>query len=253
MAKKIKGKFGTYTNHGLGNVIRLNHEVIEEMTNIINNDKEIIKTHYLKVIERLDVFIKDKIGSYADADDFANYFFDKKKINEWGENLPKITEEEVLNSAIEYVKQLEEKLKTLTLEKQKEDNFLTTFKWLKQENSLIKLYQSLIASEFISENTKYDCFKYVFSNLAVNDLNDKIIWLKMGRNKNVNKKSISDLIIVLINKCYIEKKESLPKLLSYCFKSEKKELNFTYSNLSKEEDFSEHRIELENIVGNLNL
>ncbi|SDF29461.1 hypothetical protein [Epilithonimonas hungarica] len=109
MSKNKKLKLGTYSNDGLGMGladIQFSDEELKAANKIINEDLEKIKMDFTEQLSRLDGFIKNEIGAIPRAEDFVLWFFDKKRIRETGNYLSKITDEEIIDYAREYVEYL---------------------------------------------------------------------------------------------------------------------------------------------------
>ena len=246
---KKKIKLGTYSNKGLGvGLLDINYseEQFNRATEIVDADLKEINQDVKEQFERLDSFIKKEIGAIPRMNDFILWFFDKKKINQSGKKLPKITDEEIIHYAIQYV----ETLKNLIPKSNNEQFGLKSFKWLASEEELENLYYSLLKQEFIAE-IDFQFFKGIFSQSNCSDIVHKIIWLKNGLNKKPNKKSITDLIEVLEENNFIIYEGSIIKILNSCFKSRAEDFKFTHANRSKEGDYSQFRIDLEKIVKSL--
>ena len=72
-----------------------------------------------------------------------------------------------------------------------------TFKWIKESALIFKLKDAL-SEKFISHETTDIVFYSVFSNIPLSSINDKIVWTAYStKNKQVNKKSLIDLVSIL--------------------------------------------------------
>lgn len=250
MKKKTEIKFGTFSFDGLGLGLAENQftdEQLNRVNDIVNEDYKNIKIDILEQYKRLDEYIKQNIGAIPRADDFVEWFFDNKKIKQTGKNLPKIKDADIIKYAQIYINQLNELKTANEITKFKSD--LVSYKWLQSEEKLKVLYDGLIKEEFISALTNFDNFKIAFSGVSISSIDEKIVWLKMSKNKLPNKKSVSDFIAILEELKFINPiKENIPNILSHCFKSTKGELKFTHSNLSNFNGCSEYRLDLEKII-----
>lgn len=253
MKKKTEIKFGTFTFDGLGLGLAQNEFTDNDLNRaneIINEDFKNIKDDVLDQYRRLDIYIKNNIGAIPRADDFVEWFFDNKKINQTGKNLPKIKDAEIIKYAQIYVSQLDELKKSNEITKFNSD--LISYKWIQSEEKLKQLYNNLIAEKFVSTLTDFNTLSKVFSGTSINSIDNNIIWLKKSKNKFTNKKSISDFISILEELKFINPiKDNIPNILSHCFKSTNGVLKFTHSNLSNSNGCSEFRLDLERIIKNL--
>lgn len=241
-----KVEIGSFTNDGLASgfpeFTKKDNEKIKE---IFETDIERIKADFEAQLYRLDDYIKKNIGAIPRNEDFVNWFFDKKRFDEFGSNLPKITDDEIFENAKIYVKQLNNSL----LKKSDNKSVIKSLKWISSEDKMKRLMAKLIDSQFINSNTSFDNFSLIFKDDDIRLINEKIIWLKIGRNKMPSKKSISDFINILMRENYIEKvQENIPRILSSSFSSILGELTFTHSNLANDDEFSEFITDLEKII-----
>jgi hypothetical protein len=132
---------------------------------------------------------------------------------------------------------------------------LTVYKWEIDEDKLKLLYEKLM-DNFISSETTFETFKFLFSGRPINEAKEKIVWLKISRNKYPNKKSITDFIDVLIEKNIISIPNPIQKsekilILNTLFSSKDRELKFTNSNFTTSGKTSEFRWELERLINTL--
>lgn len=247
--KNVKGTVGTYSDElGTGLAHILSEETVSEGRKIVERDKTLIIEDIKVQINRLEVFLKNYIWAIPKVEDLANWIFDKKKITQTRDSLPRITDEEIIFYTKEYLNQLKNTADSY-------DNPLVNkefaLQWIGTREQLSSLYKTLIEEKFISPKTSLETFTAAFSNENPLGVNKKILWLKMGLNKMPNKKSISDLIDILIEKKLIEKPNVLTKVLSNTFCTLEGNTKFTHSNLAKEGSYSEYRKDLEKIVENL--
>ncbi len=134
-------------------------------------------------------------------------------------------------------------------------NEVLTYKWKIEKEKLILLYEKL-KDDFINPDTSFETFSFLFSEKPLKEAKTKIDWLKVAKNKQPNKKSITDLIDILASKSVIEKMEGLRKkdeitILNTLFSSNKKELKFSNSNFTSTENTSEYRMDLEDIINSI--
>lgn len=133
-----------------------------------------------------------------------------------------------------------------------ENEGLKTFEWLIDTDKIEVLYNKLI-NNFIDKGTSLEVFRKAFLNIELSEITEKIVWLKVSKNKHPNKKSISDLVNILSEKKVIanlelEQKKDLLTKLNTLFSSKDTNLIFTNSNLSKKGKVSEYYLVLEQIV-----
>lgn len=242
-----KVKLGTYSNGGLSvglANIEFSESDLEKMRQIIEKDEEAIRSNLKTLLYRLDDYLKKKIGAIPPEKDFVQWFFDKKKIYETGNKLPSISEKELIDYTKSYIKYLDELSKeNISVSKQK----LVSFKWLGTDEQLRQLYQKLLGS-FIADETTWEVFRQVFNEQPLNSLKIKIAWIKQGKNKQTNKKSISDLMEILFDKKLVQRvgrTKDKQAILGGCFVSPTR---FTVSNLSSPKKRSEHYAALEEII-----
>lgn len=93
---------------GLGLGFEISENTMNEMRRIVNSDMKNIERDYEKQLYRLDEYLKKSIGVIPKNQNFVKWFFDKKKIAQWGKNLPKISDEEIIEYATKYLEELEE-------------------------------------------------------------------------------------------------------------------------------------------------
>jgi|JI6StandDraft_1071083.scaffolds.fasta_scaffold02025_3 hypothetical protein len=112
--KKTKPTFGTFSNDGLSMgfaFLEFKDSDLAKMDNIIKENLRKIEEDFLEQLQRLDSIIKSEIGAIPRKEEFANWFFNKKKISELGTNLVKISDDEIIEYAKEYVKIFKAKIK----------------------------------------------------------------------------------------------------------------------------------------------
>lgn len=254
MAKSKKG-FGTYSNDGLGSTIKgLSDEDLAKARNIVNSDLELIKEDIKNQINRLEGYLKLKGYAIPKIEEFTIWYFDKKKIKETGKLIPKITDVQMAEYISEYNESLSAIFKPLTIKSESKSIKSTkSIKWIASELKLNRLYNELQLLNFVSSRTTFEDFKFNFSGNDLDLINKKIIWLKIGKNKKPNKKSISDFINVLVNHNYVERIPAYTtKILGSIFTSIDADLIFHQSNLAKNDDtFSEFRMDFEKIINSL--
>ncbi len=243
-----KLKLGTYSNNGLGSThIELSESDLEKMRQIIQKDEQAILVDLKAMLYRLDNYLKNRFGAIPPEKDFVEWFFDKKKINQTGKNLPAISDEELINYTKDYVKHLD---KLACKGNDASVSELVSFKWLGTDEELWLLYKKLHGT-FIAPETTWDTFRQMFTEVSLKSLKEKIIWVKQSKNKYPNKKSISDLVKILSQQGLIrEINRTTDKLviLGSCFASKEGDLKFTNSNLSSDENPSEYCSELEKLI-----
>lgn len=135
------------------------------------------------------------------------------------------------------------------------ENEVLTYKWKIEEEKLTILYDKL-KDDFINSDTSFETFSFLFSGKPLKEAKAKIDWLKMAKNKQPNKKSITDFIDILTSKSVIEKMKGLKKndeiiILNTLFSSNKKELKFSNSNFTYTGKTSEFRLDLENLINSI--
>ncbi|NML70603.1 hypothetical protein HHL23_12415 [Chryseobacterium sp. RP-3-3] len=251
MRENKKLRLGSYSNNlleqGMLNLEWSNEDLINAETYILRMEERIEKL-FDKEIFRVENILKDKLRIIPKNKDFAIWYFDNLPIRRQKKTI-EITDEDIIKYARIYLQKFQ---KLLDDNSKKQTNHLKSFNWISDRFNLEKLYSQLLKKEFISSNTSLDIFINIFANRDLNSIENKIIWMKIGRNKMTNKKSISDFINILEEYKLIEGiKENIPKILTNCFKSENSNLNFTHSNLSNSNVYSEYRIELEKIIKDL--
>lgn len=150
----------------------------------------------------------------------------------------------------------------LKLTEEKEDLFkslnnseISTYKWEMKEDKLSLLFDKL-QGNFISADTTLETFIFVFSGRPLKEIKEKIEWLKYSKNRLPNKKSITDLIDILLSKKIIIKDENLKKadelkILNTVFYSKDGEMIFTNSNFTSTGKTSELRMDLEKIIDSI--
>lgn len=155
--KKIRAKLGSFLNDGISSGF-INSEFSEiqlsEMKKIIINDYKNIEIDLKEQLYRLDNYLKKEFGAIFRNEDFVKWFFDKKKMNQWGDNLPKITDSELIEYSRLYIKYLHSiKVKEVVVYN---ENF-----WLLDHNLLIELAEDLRKNGFIDDA---ELFVDTFSN-----------------------------------------------------------------------------------------
>lgn len=168
MNKNKKSKLGTYSNDGLGMGlidIEFSDEQLKEATKILDEDLSEIRRDFMEQLLRLDSFIKSDIGAIPRTEDFILWVFDKKKIDQTGKKLPKITDKEIIDFAKDYT----EKLRNYT-------NYSNSDKFLKlnygsNNHEVIKLIYDNLNPEKIETN--YSDFEKIFGNY---EITNKIRW-----------------------------------------------------------------------------
>ncbi len=214
-------------------IIEFSEEQIIEMRKIISKDRANIKQDFITQMRRLDDFIKKHIGVIPREKDFVNWFFDKKRATQWGKNLPKVTDDDIIAYAKIYLKELQLKIKSNTSEANKKN--LLSYRWIKDEEPLYKLY-SLLIPDFIDSQVSFDNFRLIFSGTALDEITNKVIWIKVAKNKLLNKRALCELIDMLSKNGFIiaihSKRPAIRiKLLESCFTSIKGDFKFHTSNL----------------------
>lgn len=225
MEGKNKVKLGTFSNDGLGsNLGQFDNETVKKMQEIVENDLSDIKKDFFNNLKRLEKLIIEKIGSYPDETEFAQWFFDKKRITEWGENLPQITDEEIFKKAIIYTKESESKIKSISLSlnkklKDKKRNNLSSSIVLEKASYNLSNLVLLFSEDIFRPNTNDEDIRNVFSyplvkpkgNLSLKINNKKFVFLlqKMGEANIIESTSIFDIINDL--KCFKSERSTILK------------------------------------------
>ncbi len=132
---------------------------------------------------------------------------------------------------------------------------ISTYKWEIEEDKLSFLFDKL-RGDFISVNTTLDSFTFAFSGRPLQEVREKIQWVKYSKNRFPNKKSITDLIDILLSKNIIIKDANLKKvdelkILNTLFCSKDGEMIFTNSNFTSTGKTSEFRMDLEKIINSI--
>lgn len=140
-------------------------------------------------------------------------------------------------------------------EKTLNDCKVVTYKW-ELEGEQIKLLFEKLKGNFISTETSFEAFEFLFSGQTLKVTNKKIEWLKYGQNKAPNKKSITDFIDILNSKKIISKPDKMKKIdevkiLNSLFSSQNKSLNFTNSNFVTPRSKSTYNAELERLISSI--
>lgn len=165
---KIEPKLGTYSNDGLGSGLMLNFsdKDMEKMRSIVRDDLKNIEEDFKEQLHRLDVYLKEKRKlPIPKNSDFVKWFFNKKKINEWGENLPEISDDDLILSAYEYLNQLDNILPEI-----KKNIVEVTEYWVVEKSILQKLSQYLKSEHKLDNETDF------FDCLIDNQFNRKVNW-----------------------------------------------------------------------------
>lgn len=245
---KKEHQIGTFSDDlgaGLSNV--LSEETLEEARKRVALDINNITEDIEKRIYRLEPFLRKEIGAIPRTEVLVNWMFDKKKLKQTGDFFPKITDKELIGYLKEYNIFLECEARRAEHIEQKVDSF----QWLGTPQQLSSLYTALIKEEFICSSTSLEVFQAIFSDSDIPTIKGKILWLKKGKNKMPSKRSISDLVDILIEKEMVKKPSVLTKALSDTFCASEGDIIFTHSNLVKNGCYSEYRTDLEKIVKNL--
>lgn len=132
---------------------------------------------------------------------------------------------------------------------------ISTYKWEIEEEKLRLLFDKL-RGNFISSDTSLEIFTFAFSGRPLKDVREKIEWLKYGKNKSVNKKSITDFLEILSSKEIISKPHHIKKnneveILNNLFSSKEGNLRFYNSNFVTPTIKSEYREELVSLVNSI--
>jgi len=161
MNKDTKLKLGTYSNDGLGLAdIQFSDGQLKAANKIINEDLEKIKVDFKEQLSRLDGFIKSKIGAIPRTEDFVLWFFDKKKFKQTGSNLPKISDEEIIDYAKDYVDYLNNYMLSYS-----EDEVFLRLNYGSKNMEIIKLLYENLNPEKIE--IEFSDFKRIFSSQEV--------------------------------------------------------------------------------------
>ncbi len=143
----------------------LSEEKLEQAKAIIKRDLENIEQDFRKQLHRLDSYIKKNIGAIPREDDFVKWFFDKKKINETGKNLSKITDEEIICYAKKYVEELHKYVNF------SDDNTFLKLNYGPKNPDVIKLLYNNLNPEKIE--ISFSDFEKIFNSQKINE---KIHW-----------------------------------------------------------------------------
>lgn len=159
-----------------------------------------------------------------------------------------------------YVDEVKNIILKLTVEKEAfmkslNNSVISTYKWEIGDDKLSLLFDKL-RGNFISTDTTLQTFTFVFSGRPLTEAKAKIEWLKCGKNKFPNKKSITDLIDILCSENIISKNENIRKvdeivILNTLFRSKDGEMDFKNSNFTSTGKTSEFRMDLENIINSI--
>lgn len=214
MKKKIKGKLGTFSNDGFGmGVVEFDKATMKNMQKIVAEDLSKIKKDFTKNLKRLKKIIINEIGSYPKEEDFIKWFFNKKKIYEWGSNLPKITDDEIFQQALIYTNESKKKIKDIS----KKGKELTTSIILEEASYSLENLVFRFSEEVFKSNTSKEDIECVFSypfkkpksSLNLNISNKKFVFL-LEEMKNANI-IISNNLFRLIeqSKCFKSTKSTI--------------------------------------------
>ncbi|MBS1584505.1 MAG: hypothetical protein JSS82_02980 [Bacteroidetes bacterium] len=133
-----------------------------------------------------------------------------------------------------------------------------TFKWIKEEALIYKLKDAL-SERFISRETTDIAFGFIFSNIPLSCITDKIVWTAYStKNKQVNKKSLIDLVSILSDNFFIDYVNTSYNLdfkvtLNHCFCSPNGDFDFRPANFKVplRKVNSEYYLSLEEIIRTL--
>jgi len=167
MSKKIS-KLGSFSNNGLSmglSNIEFSENELEKMRKIISEDYKNIEIDLKEQLFRLDIYLKKTFGALFRSEDFIDWFFNKKKINQFGKNLPKIKDEELIQFTEEYINELKIKSKKTTNSNEIQDV------WRIDISILENLSKYLYKTSFIKNQTD-------FYTIITNPNASKINWLK---------------------------------------------------------------------------
>ena len=95
---------------------------------------------------------------------------------------------------------------------------------------LDKLYTFLVKDGFVSRESKIEDLSHVLGGLRPDDYK-RIGWIKLNRNKTINKKSVLTFLRCL----EVDWRDINPKKLNYCFDVGK---DFNYNNLKDSKSFN---------------
>ncbi|MFK7107706.1 hypothetical protein [Flavobacterium oreochromis] len=173
MSKKTS-KLGSYSNDGLAsgfNDLEFSENDMIEMRKIVDEDFKNIEIDLKEQLLRLDDFLKKTFGALFKNSDFVKWFFDKKKINQWGKNIPKITDDELIQFSYIYINELNDKAKKELIKKSTNNNRQDKI-WLNDEITLTELANFLKSNNFIENDT-------IFIKLFLNQkTEEKTNWIK---------------------------------------------------------------------------
>ena len=80
-----------------------------------------------------------------------------------------------IEQTIEFLKQIQSTVKNSSAEQKKE---IHSYKWLKEDASLVTLYEQMISNELISKDTEQEDFIAIFSHLPLSEISNPIHWEK---------------------------------------------------------------------------
>ncbi|MFP9114430.1 hypothetical protein ACLI1A_10845 [Flavobacterium sp. RHBU_3] len=167
--KKKHSKLGTYSNDGLSIGFNgFSDDTLDEMRKIVLEDYENIEIDLQRQLLRLDDYLKKTFGALFRTEDFVKWFFDKKKITQWGSNLPKINDAELITYSRIYINELNELTKDISIQRIKKTSII----WIKDEADLMKLSNYLYTNSFIE--TEKD-FHTIISDPT---FKQRVNWLK---------------------------------------------------------------------------
>lgn len=162
VAKKYQ--LGSFSNDGLSIGLsnsELSDEDMIKIRNLVSIDMSNIEIDLTEQLYRMENFLKKEIGVIPRSEDFVKWFYDKRKINQTGKSLPRISDDELIDFTKVYLSELKRK----TTKRQNINDEI----WLLDVSLLQRLTDFLFQNKCIDNNQD---FYNVF-----NDANKRVNWL----------------------------------------------------------------------------
>ncbi|MBN8671472.1 MAG: hypothetical protein J0L80_12345 [Chitinophagales bacterium] len=166
--KRIIGEFVGFLGDRLPEPIEISDETIKQMRVLVDSDIDRIKENFRAQLKRLDQFLKNEVGVIPKEDEFALWFYKQKSFVEWGERLPKIDDDKMIEFSLLYLNDLKKRVKNRNLSITISENL-----WAGSEEALEFLALMLSKEYKFISDTQKDEFITLFSNPERNKINWK--------------------------------------------------------------------------------